>query len=440
MRKIIVLIVSFMVMSIAAAAEEYERVSQCINEKDSHCLFSISLYKDMESKDLFSATPGNGFDVLNKYYKLAKENKSSEIIDLYSAKDGSKEIVKKQLQRNPNTYARFHKVAGVKILMSARMGDYYSYKVEWLSDKGEVLTRWLDLVHCPDSCYMSARVLEQSEESYFYAIATSLKSMAGVSNEINTNYVEVNVPEKSKFPVSMKISTIHNVDFPSSLKRDELAITQFILSLKASFSQLIDDSGQWKEKIEALVAFFDSYWVDVDTQSSFQLPDVGESETRFPLRNIWSFSTKLESVKSFTSAFSIPGKNVNFHMLKLTFESSVSYAIFVVDHSGMLTPRVALSGLDGELAEMIYHPYVYSELVVKAKEIVGDANNLITDDLSPYKVLIDISAKSIVKTPISDEIVSSNNEEVFNWYDFTIGIFGFLFFGLVAVIVKKRFL
>jgi len=254
MRKIIVLIVSFMVMSIAAAAEEYERVSQCINEKDSHCLFSISLYKDMESKDLFSATPGNGFDVLNKYYKLAKENKSSEIIDLYSAKDGSKEIVKKQLQRNPNTYARFHKVAGVKILMSARMGDYYSYKVEWLSDKGEVLTRWLDLVHCPDSCYMSARVLEQSEESYFYAIATSLKSMAGVSNEINTNYVEVNVPEKSKFPVSMKISTIHNVDFPSSLKRDELAITQFILSLKASFSQLIDDSGQWKEKIEALVA------------------------------------------------------------------------------------------------------------------------------------------------------------------------------------------
>lgn len=429
-----------MVMSIAAAAEEYERVSQCINEKDSHCLFSISLYKDMESKDLFSATPGNGFDVLNKYYKLAKENKSSEIIDLYSAKDGSKEIVKKQLQRNPNTYARFHKVAGVKILMSARMGDYYSYKVEWLSDKGEVLTRWLDLVHCPDSCYMSARVLEQSEESYFYAIATSLKSMAGVSNEINTNYVEVNVPEKSKFPVSMKISTIHNVDFPSSLKRDELAITQFILSLKASFSQLIDDSGQWKEKIEALVAFFDSYWVDVDTQSSFQLPDVGESETRFPLRNIWSFSTKLESVKSFTSAFSIPGKNVNFHMLKLTFESSVSYAIFVVDHSGMLTPRVALSGLDGELAEMIYHPYVYSELVVKAKEIVGDANNLITDDLSPYKVLIDISAKSIVKTPISDEIVSSNNEEVFNWYDFTIGIFGFLFFGLVAVIVKKRFL
>jgi len=127
-------------------------------------------------------------------------------------------------------------------------------------------------------------------------------------------------------------------------------------------------------------------------------------------------------------------------MLKLTFESSVSYAIFVVDHSGMLTPRVALSGLDGELAEMIYHPYVYSELVVKAKEIVGDANNLITDDLSPYKVLIDISAKSIVKTPISDEIVSSNNEEVFNWYDFTIGIFGFLFFGLVAVIVKKRFL
>lgn len=49
MRKIIVLIVSFMVMSIVAAAEEYERVAQCINAKDSHCSFSISLYKDMES-------------------------------------------------------------------------------------------------------------------------------------------------------------------------------------------------------------------------------------------------------------------------------------------------------------------------------------------------------------------------------------------------------
>lgn len=427
-------------MSTAAVAEEYERIEQCINEKDSHCLFSISLYKDMKSKSIYSASSDSGVDVLKKYYNLAKKNKSLEIIDLYSAKDGSKEIVKKQLKRNPNTYARFNKIADVKILMSARMGDYYSYKVEWLSDKGDVLTRWLELVHCPDSCYMSSRVLEQSEESYFYAIATSLKSMTGVSNEINTNYVEVNVPEKSKFPVSMKISTIHNVDFPSSLKRDELAIRQFILSLKASFSQLIDDSGQWKEKIEALVAFFNSYWVGVNPQSSFQLPDVGESETRFPLRNIWNFSTKLENVKSFTSAFSIPGKNVNFHMLKLKFESSVSYAIFVVDHSGMLTPRVALNGLDGELAEMIYHPYVYSELVGKAKEIVGDANDLITDDLSPYKVLIDISAKSVVKTHISDEIVSSNDEEVFNWYDFTIGIFGFLFFGLVAVIVKKRFL
>jgi hypothetical protein len=440
MKKIIVLIVSFIVMSTAAVAEEYERIEQCINEKDSHCLFSISLYKDMKSKSIYSASSDSGVDVLKKYYNLAKKNKSLEIIDLYSAKDGSKEIVKKQLKRNPNTYARFNKIADVKILMSARMGDYYSYKVEWLSDKGDVLTRWLELVHCPDSCYMSSRVLEQSEESYFYAIATSLKSMTGVSNEINTNYVEVNVPEKSKFPVSMKISTIHNVDFPSSLKRDELAIRQFILSLKASFSQLIDDSGQWKEKIEALVAFFNSYWVGVNPQSSFQLPDVGESETRFPLRNIWNFSTKLENVKSFTSAFSIPGKNVNFHMLKLKFESSVSYAIFVVDHSGMLTPRVALNGLDGELAEMIYHPYVYSELVGKAKEIVGDANDLITDDLSPYKVLIDISAKSVVKTHISDEIVSSNDEEVFNWYDFTIGIFGFLFFGLVAVIVKKRFL
>jgi hypothetical protein len=439
MKKIIVLIVSFMVMSTAAVAKEYERMTECINEKDNHCLFSLSLYKNMDKKKLLSVAPEKGIDVLQRYYSLAKANKSLEIIALYSEKDGSKEIVKKQLKRNPNTYARFHKVAGVKILMSARMGDYYSYKVEWLSDKGEVLTRWLDLVHCPDSCYMSARVLEQSEESYFYAIATSLKSMAGVSNEINTNYVEVNVPEKSKFPVSMKISTIHNVDFPSSLKRDELAITQFILSLKASFSQLIDDSGLWKEKFEALVVFFNNYWVGIDTQSSFQLPDVGESETRFPLRNIWNFSTKLENVKSFTSAFSIPGKNVNFHMLKLTFESSVSYAIFVVDHSGMLTPRVALSGLDGEMAEMIYHPYVYSKLVEKAKEIVGK-EDLINDDLSSYKVLIDISAKPVMKTPISPEVVDSNGGGNFNWYDFTIGFFGFLFFGIVAFIVKKRFL
>lgn len=247
-------------------AQNYIESKQCVHAKEEKCLIDIRMLTSDVSITVSSNSADKNIAILGHYYDLAKKNDLAALIKLFSEADGSRQIIKEQVRKNPSMYSRFHKVEKVIIVNSARLGDYYSYRVRWISKEEEILADWLELVHCPGQCYMSARVLDQTDETYFYAIATSI-SPKGQGVIVNENTVRIDHPQTSNYAVSVNVNTVKAED------QNGLAnISGFLSHMKQDYEDIVGAAeSNWDKKYQQLINIYSTYWSGIESSTSFQL-------------------------------------------------------------------------------------------------------------------------------------------------------------------------
>ena len=380
MNKILYLLVF---LTFDAIAIDYQAELACVLHLDEKCIADIATYKSYDKLSVFAQQPDKAVGILNRYYQTAKKNDLSVMVDIFSNEDGSRQLIKEKIRKTPTMFSRFHKLKDVEILSSARLGDYYSYKVRWIDAKGEVLANWLELVHCPDQCYMSARVLDQTDESYFYAIATSFSPGGqGVIADVNT--VKINIPKKSNYAVSVNINTVVTED-----KNALLNLSEFLSHLKQEYENIVGVEGSnWDKKYQQFINIYSTYWSGIESSTRFQLPELDGNTVSFPLRNIYSHSAKMAGIQSVSSPFFIQGDGVDFYFLELTFPEGTQYLLLAVDESGSLIPMISVKGKNAELLELLYHPFVYLKLIEKAQSKDSAVQIKLDQKIEPKKNML----------------------------------------------------
>lgn len=366
-----------------AVATDYQGELACVLPLNEKCIADITTYKSNDQMSVFAHQPDKAIELLKRYYEAAKNNDLSMIGDIFSDEDGSRQLIKEKIRKNPSMFSRFHKLKDVEILSSARLGDYYSYKVRWTDAKGKVLANWLELVHCPDQCYMSARVLDQTDESYFYAIATSF-SPGGLGVVADENTIKIKFPQKSNYAILVNINTLATEDENSLLN-----LSGFLSHLRQEYENIVGKTGSsWEKKYQQFISIYSTYWSGIENSTSFQIPELEGNTVSYPLRNIYSYSAKMATINSVSSPFLIQGDGVDFYFLKLSFSEETQYLLLAIDEKGHLIPRVSVKGRNAELLELLYHPFVYLKLIEKAKLIENAVQLNLDQKIKPKKGML----------------------------------------------------
>ena len=347
----------------AAWSFPYERVKSCFYAAEQGCSADVSILMSSQEVSVFSNVSEKPLLALREYYSAAQANKLNDIINLFSQADGSRDITREDLGKNPMKYARFFNIKDVVVMKSAQMGEYYSYLVRWLDKDGRENATWMELVHCPDRCYMSVRSRHQIPETHFYGLATSFPRFAGEVTSAQHPAV-IAVPENKKNSVEVRIHMKKAGDLNAAQKAGYAHIAQFIQAVRKNY-KAPESSDKWPEKIKETQAMFHEYWDDLGDRTAFYLLELSSGQVKAPIRNQITYADVLSrSVGEHLVGF-IEGQKVSFAVVGVQFKDETQYGIFALNKSGRIVPRDKLEQDESIFSEALHHAAVITKLVAR---------------------------------------------------------------------------
>src|SRR5690554_7248902 len=93
--------------TVQAANISYVKVSACLSENSGKCLIEVSRYDSQMLESIESNDSKNNSDetsLLAKYYDYARQNQAANLVNLYSKADGSFDMKKAEVQKEPLLY------------------------------------------------------------------------------------------------------------------------------------------------------------------------------------------------------------------------------------------------------------------------------------------------------------------------------------------------
>jgi len=91
--------------------------------------------------------------ILHRYYSVAADGSTKELVDLFASKDGSQNYIKERLKKNPDKYSDYHKIGRVVMGPTLWWGDYRWARLR--ITVGKKTGRWQQMVLCNGSCRLS---------------------------------------------------------------------------------------------------------------------------------------------------------------------------------------------------------------------------------------------------------------------------------------------
>lgn len=220
-------------------------------------------------------------DALAKYYLLARKNDVSNIVNLFTAVDGSKERLQSQLERIPDLYREFYKVDKIVLGDIFVWGDYYQVSVDWYS-QGKKMVAWSELLYCKAECFLSNKLMSPTAEfkivnATIYSFKRHASFVKSLPPAVGAEVVTIESPYGSKnYPISYeyKINTYPSLpkfdksfipDF-SKYHSDVQLVSKFIYGVWSKTEDLVMRGNA--DKLNSIVAAF---WSEYDPHDSIKV-------------------------------------------------------------------------------------------------------------------------------------------------------------------------
>lgn len=342
-----------LLLSSVGSAEPLAEVHNCLSMADGECQVSTTSYRKEVSMWLHEASedvPSKVVWALGAYYGAAKANNVAGILSSYSHLDGSRDIVAKYIEHDPEKYARFKRLKAVRLTGLTQVGHYYIVDVEWYDHDDGGFAQPV-LVDCRSECKMSELLSSNSDALVSFASMVSI-SMSPV--EAPAQGQTVVVPVSAEYPGRFSFVPVADSKL---LKQRFSKIKEMSLAFKEN-AEKISQAGN--RKADVIVSILQPYWRDPSASDASFLPGW---DGRLTLTHIYSLANKFTEVKTLEPLFFVKGQNVDFVFFKMMFsDSDQRLAFFSVDTEGKIVPQIQLNSMDDRVDQAFRNRMIYESV------------------------------------------------------------------------------
>lgn len=341
----------------------------CLVKKSAFCSVSISRYEIFEGRqdieeELSQKDLKTYVEVLSKYYESARKNNKDDILSLYSAGDGSRAKKESAMKRVPDMYASFFDVARVDINGLVRVSDYALASVSWYEDSGKFIGKWVELLYCPDECWMSDQLMSNISEVEFLRINT-----VGGGPVSDNDYEFVvkyplgdNVEYYGEFSASVLYPKLDRSAFDSFNNR----ISSLFEEIRKEYSGLAAQGGN--EFSKGILNILDSDWNNVSSETYVSVIQDGSVVGG----SVVNLAVQVSQMDSFVPIMKFQGDEVDFYVYKavLIGERNFIY-IFSVRDGSIIFSQSDLSGVDSLVAQALLTSVVKDAIVDLSRSVTA---------------------------------------------------------------------
>jgi hypothetical protein len=164
-------------------------------------------------------------------------------------------------------------------------------------------------------------------------------------------------------------------------------INVFVSNFKQIGSLSNGDMELWQD---LLLNVFSRYWNDFDQSVFYYYQSDKEADKNFYGVGYYTLASEFKNIEKLMPQAKIHGNEVTFLIYSAIKNSESKLLIFSVDESGKVVSQADLNADDGVLAELLQHPYVYSQL---RKNLTGNAD-LISKDVEDHNLDVEYIFRS----------------------------------------------
>src|SRR5690554_574126 len=400
--------------TVQAANISYVKVSACLSENSGKCLIEVSRYDSQMLESIESNDSKNNSDeisLLAKYYDYARQNQAANIVNLYSKADGSFDMKKAEVQKEPLLYAQFYKVGRIDVNRAVAFGEYRMMGVVWHDVNGKKLADWTELLRCNDSCELSQIMMTSNAKIDFMTIIASGSVYSGGA----IDGVNIEQEGASQYPGSITFTIIQD-----DKKRIEKTSKSLVALYGSSKENIAAAQADQENLAGNILSVFDGVWANPKENVYTLIPNRNLEGRVFSASNLLVLSNFFSSLDAISTAAVITSESVDYIIYQGKRNDDNYYGFFPIGSDGRIVSLADLNKKESLVAQALQNPIIFRGLI----------NGLISK-------AIDITPKNTEQFKIKDlknreqETLPPVNKTVY--WQVGLASLGLIFFGYILV-------